>query len=558
MTTYLQTEPAYPPLADALARWVRADEAFARGCSRSERGAATLDELEARGAVHHLSEIESSFEHPLRAKMVEEGVRSPSEALDRLDALDFTMRANALRALLPILPDEQLGRTRDMVTRPGWTDDERWEVDEGLIQSLSARAAHAGECAPEGASAPGVASNPANPPMTTDAAADVLASFLFGERATGRDLWSDPWRIGMLSYLERVHEVDHDGRWRQAFALVAEMSRDRASPQSAVLRRALLDSGHELWAEPWFDSVLDDEERREHLRRVLAHRESRSLPLSDRFEGLLDVAERLQGARRATALRWAVALREKGRSADRTFDLARVAALAEGHDRTELLGKIEFQLDGIDAKERILALVTLMTGATPAETMQLARCGLEVVASGETPIQYTTEFLATIPPRVWTNLGRADWEPALAAGSRARGWSGNLRWIPYDPALLDVPNLPEEARRLIEERGLPVLLGADADDRLRVAAMSLHALSADGRAQLAASVLALDAAAWREESYAVAPIARCLTDDELERLCHTLHDPDPKGKWGAEQGLAEAWAARGALDGHRRAHPRRR
>jgi len=372
--------PSFPPLARALQRWRSADEAFlaarvrlddaASGVearSRAERGRAMSQELEARWAVHRISEIELLIPHPLRSMLVAEGVWSAREALDRLVAVDFAARALALGALVPVLSGADLERALQMASRPGWGDDDRWERDEELIQALTARAAaleegHGGasdigvprlepaEAAPparEGQSgtsdigAPPL--EPAEAPPTGEGhggASDIgaprseparregdgtLAAILQACRVTGEEEWLAPSFAAAIEYVVSDLHPEH----------AAELARDRDHPLFVDLRSALLARDHDLWSKPWFSSVFDPEERRAHLRRVLERHESATGSRSDRFEGLLDVAERLHGAKRAEVLGWAIAVRKAGARFELTADLARVAALAEGPQRSE-------------------------------------------------------------------------------------------------------------------------------------------------------------------------------------------------------------------------------
>jgi hypothetical protein len=437
-------EPTFPPLAEALDRWRRADEAFARARTSAERGSAMVQQLQALDAVHQLSEVELLLGDSSRVRFVEEGIWSPDEALDRLVLVPFDDRARSLRALAPILPDELLGRALDMATRPGWGDDARWHANEELTQALAARMASA-EPRERAITAHGAGARDAEPPPAA------------------------------------------------------------AGPPGA----------------------------------------SRRAP---RFEALLQIAQRLRAAPRATVLRWAVADRERRGGLAAPLDLARVAALAEGPERDALVAVIEPRLGELETSDRLAALAALMPGATPAAAIDLARRGFASIAGGKTKMPDAKAFFEAIPPHAWAGLGRADWEPALDAGGFQGGWARILKWVPYDAGLLAVSDLPEEARRLLEERGLPALLGESAYERLRTGAAIVHALSPAGRAQLAASLLALDAATWRESAASVAPIARAMGDEDLERLSRTLDEPDPEGESRAEAGLAEAWAARGRLD----------
>lgn len=537
---HVPTATTRPLLVEALDRWRRADEAFAHAGSRGERGAAMIEQLRARHAVHRLSEIELSVSNRLRALLVQEGVWSPRDALDRLDAVPFDNRAASLRELTPMLPDDGLRRAHELATRAGWADDDRWEVDDDLVRDLSARV-RGGELPQDGVDrCDGPEALPV--PESTD---HTLEQILVSCRVDEQNTWLESSLQAAIDYVERDLLPEH----------VTELIRKRGTPLFAEFRSALLASGRELWMKHWFRRVFDAEERREHLCRVIADRESKTMPWSYRFYGLLDVAQRLEGAARATVLRWAAAEREKGGRSEMAADLARVAALAEGQDRSAIVAKIEPQIEEVGTEDRLTTIVTLMPGAGPADAIRLARRGLQAIATGEAKVQDATALLSSIGPTVWANLLRADWESALQAGSsRPNGWAAHLRWTPFDLGLLAVPNLPEEVRRTIEEHGLPALLEQDADDRLRIGAESIHALSPAGRAQLVASVLALDAAAWRATGSAVAPIARYLNDDELERLGRTLQDPDPKGGCDA---INRRWSAADSVRGEPRGTHRR-
>lgn len=530
------TPSSFRALDNALETWLRADDAIPRARTRIERGVAMLEQLHARGAVYRLSEIELLLESPLRVLLVEEGIWSPGEALDRLVVVDFAARARGLRDLAPLLHDECLRRALDMASRPGWGDDTRWEIDEELVQTLAARvgSVEQHEGAPEGTTVTGVEPSVTEPVRTADAVSDMLANILFRAQATGRDLWIEPWFGRLLRY------VEDDNLWPEHLALVAEIARDRDNPHSAELRRALLASGHELWAESWFRSVFAAEERKEYLLRLVAELESNTVPWEDRFKGLLQIAERLQGPRRTMVMRRAVAHLEARGGRNDPFYHVRAARLADGQELADILAMVRSWLDDPSIETRLRAVAALMSWASPAEAISLARRALAWIAAGDAPWSEVEDVLSAIPVLAWAALKPVDWEPALNAGGK--------KWRCGDIRIVALPKLPEQARSLIEARGLPVLLEEPAHERLQTGARVVHALSPAGRAQLTVSVLALDAAAWRKTSHAVGPIAGALDDDDLERLCHILREPDPKEKWRAERGLAEAWAARGRLD----------
>ncbi|MDI3284249.1 hypothetical protein [Polyangium sp. 15x6] len=520
--------PVFLPLLDALDFWHRADEAFLAERSCVERGLAMTKQLQARCVVYRLSEIELLIEHPLRAMLVEEGIWSPHEALDRLDLVDFAARHNALCALAPVLPPECLRRALDMASRPGFGDDERWEIDRELVEVLNERMSRAKEHEPRAAQEASLAPRGVTPSPAAEPGKPTLARILLACRAKGRDEWLESSFPRALEYVVNDLEPQH----------AAEFAQDRTNPLFADLRRALLASGRELWSRPWFRQVFDAEERRGHLRHVLERRERRGVLC---FDALLEIATRLRPTHRATVLRSAIAHREARGDERAPVDLARVVGLVEGEERAALLARIEAWLDEAETEERLSTLTTLMSAATPAEAVDWVRRGLGWIATEGTEQWSDVEtFFEAIAASTWAALVRTEWEPALQAGGR--------NWDSYDVRLVAVSHLPEEARRLLEERGLPALLEKDAYTRLVTGKMIVHALSWAGRAQLIASLLSLDAVTWREAASAVGPIARHLDDAALERLCRTLGEPNPEGNWRVEAGLAEAWAARGMHD----------
>lgn len=311
--------PSFPPLARAVERWRSADHAFRIAGSRAERGAAMHRQLEARRAVHQISEIELSIPHALRAMLVAEGIWSAAEALDRLVAVDFAARACALAVLAPALSGADLDRALEMASRPGWGDDARWERDEALIEALTARVARAGD-------SHGGTVEVATPPTPARVeCGETLAAILDACRASGKEEWLAPSFAAAVDYVASDLQPEH----------AVELARDRARPGFVELRGALLARGHDLWDKPWFSAVFDVEERRAHLRHVLDRRERAPGTRSDRFEGLLDVAERLHGAARAEVLGWASVVRKAGASLGLTDDLARIAALAAGAQPSE-------------------------------------------------------------------------------------------------------------------------------------------------------------------------------------------------------------------------------
>jgi hypothetical protein len=524
--------PLFPPLAQTIDRWRNADAAFARACSRDERGVAMVDQLRARGEIHRLSEIEFRIEdrprHQLRALLVDEGVWSSDEAIDRLVALPFDERGAALLSLAPSLPQDGIGRALDIATRPCWGDDERWHTYERLLQMLRGGG--------ESLALPQQPEEQESLAMK-EASDDALRRMLLACRVAGQDRWIARSLEAAMDYVENDLSPQH----------AVEFERSRDQPLFVEFRRVLLASGRELWAKPWFDRVFDAEERREHLRRVVAAREGFKVAWYNRFAGLLQIAERLQGVRRATALRWAVACREEDGGTGVRVDLVRAAALAEGPERDAIVDKIEPRFDELDTQDQLRIIITLMPGASSTGAISLARRGLRLLASGGITRQGACAFLASIPRHVWSSLEHMDWEPALRAGSSApNGWASHLQWAPYDLGLFAAPDLPRQMCDLIEERGLPNLLGGGGDDSLWIGAQAIHALSPAGRARLIAWALALDASAWRTSS--VRLIARVLDDDDLNRLGRLLRQSDPEGECLAERGLAMAWAERGELD----------
>lgn len=519
--------PVYPSLAEALARWRRADEAFASARSPGERGDAMIEQLRARRLVHRLSEAELLIDQRLRALLVEEGVWSAREALARLEAVDFSARALALRALAPVLPADSIPQAIELATRPGFGDDTRWEIDDELVQALTERAG-------EHNRAPAAEDATIEPEEEGEASAVTLRSILLSARATGQERWIEPSFGKVLDYVKHHLQPDH----------AAELSRDHDDPLFRALRLALLAGSDDLWSRPWFRSVFDAEERRGHLESVVARHEGHELPC---FEGLIHIAGRLDPARRGTVLRWAIAEIGRRNGASAAVDLARVAALAEGRQRADLLAALEPQIDQLDVDERLTAVAALLPSAPLSEAIALARRGLSWIAGGETRLPDARAFLAAIPAPAWAELTRADWEPSLKAGGSSGGWSDVLRWRSYDASFAALPDLPEEARRLVEEHGLPALLAEDAGKRLRVGAAIIHALSPSAQRVLVTSLLSLDASAGRETRSAVGPIVRRLADDDLDRLDRALEELGPPAS-RATEGIAEAWAARGRLD----------
>lgn len=321
--------PSFPTLARALRGWRSADEAFRAARSRAERGRAMSRQLEARRAVHRISEIELSIPPSLRAMLVAEGVWSAAEALDRLAAVDFAARALALGALVPVLAGADLDRALRMADRPGWGDDERWERDPGLIEALRARVASSNLHEEAGGAAA-----PSSGPALREGDVTLLA-ILRACRGADEDGWIASSFAAAIEYVTSDLQPEH----------AAELARDRAHPLFLELRSALLARDRDLWSKPWFSSVFDPDERRAHLGRVLARREDATGAPSDRFEGLLDVAERLRGAQRAEVLGWALAARRAGAPFELTADLARVAELADSRQRSDLLAEIAAQPD---------------------------------------------------------------------------------------------------------------------------------------------------------------------------------------------------------------------